>query len=97
MGVKKQDFSNWWFGSSVKLERVTADQLREEIEEEKGEKMDREELLHWVEYNPRLIQDTLIRMIEIPIENRASPQLDGEELVRNIVENAHRFLKLNNI
>jgi len=45
MGIKKQDFSNWWFGSSVKLERVTAAQLRKEIEEENvGEEVDLEDI-----------------------------------------------------
>lgn len=92
--MKKQDFADWWFGSS-KLERVTAEQLNEEeqyIVVVHGDKLNREQLLHWVEDNPRLIQDTLIRMIESPIENRASTQLDGEELVRTILDNAKNLL-----
>ena len=45
MGIKKEDWSKWWFGSSVKLERVTAAQLRKEIEEENvGDEVDLENI-----------------------------------------------------
>ena len=45
MGIKKEDWSKWWFGSSAKLERVTAAQLRKNWEEENvGDEVDLENI-----------------------------------------------------